>query len=84
MRIINIVEVDRGILDNIASFGVVDEQLSDDVVAEAEAYYVKLCREHGADEEEFDDDELIDNESFDNNDGYSVWIHWSSIDNVQI
>jgi hypothetical protein len=54
------------------------------VVDEAKEHYVKCCRDHGADEDEFDEDELIENESFDDGNGYSVWIHWSSIDNVQI
>jgi hypothetical protein len=84
MRVINVVEINKGILDTIVSFGVIDEQLVNDVVDEAENHYIKCCREHGADIDDWSDDDLIDNESFDNENGYSVWIHWSTIENVQI
>jgi len=92
MRVINVVEIDSGILTNITSFGIADEQLVDDVVAEAEEHYVKCCREHGAltddveDADENDvytDDDLIDMETYDYED-YSVCIYWSDIDNIQI
>jgi hypothetical protein len=83
MRVINVVEMSSGILDSITSFGVIDEQLVDDVVEEAEKHYVKCCRDHKADEDEYTDEELIDMETYDYG-NYSVCIHWSDIENIQI
>ena len=79
MRIINVIEIKFGVLENIISFPILEEQLSDEVVSNAEAEYLKRCREHGADEEEFDDDFMLNEAYFDNGLGYEVMISWSEV-----
>ena len=54
MRIINVIEVFNGVVQEIKSFGVFEEQLVDDVVKEAEADFTKKAIEHGAIECEMD------------------------------
>ena len=81
MRVINVVKVKEGVVDDIESYGVFEEQLSDDVVKDAEKMFIKCANEIGYDEE-FDPDNigLLD-------DGYyenlflmrSVCITWSEI-----
>lgn len=83
MRVINVVEITDGVLLGITSFGVVDEQLSYEVVEEAEDHYVKCCRENGATDDEYDADDLIDMETYQNG-NYSVSLYWTSVDNIQI
>lgn len=65
MRVINVVKIKNGVVDNIESFGVFDEQLSDEVVEQAENDFIAKAKELGfsvenTDEvEDFDEDELI-------------------------
>ena len=78
MRVINVVEIIENSVLGITSFGVFEEQLSQDVVEQAEKHYISCCRENGATEEEHTDEDLIDMETYENG-SYSVCIHWSDI-----
>lgn len=79
MRIINVVKIKDGVVDDITSFGVFEEQLSDDVVKVAEADFVAKAKELGCEDDEETLEYLLD-------DGYyqignaSVCISWSDID----
>jgi hypothetical protein len=79
MRVINVVKIKDGVVDDIESFGVFEEQLVDDVVEVAEKDFLNKAKELGANTEDEDvEEELLD-------DGYyeianaSVCISWSDI-----
>lgn len=57
MRVINIVRIKEGVVDNIESFGVFEEQLSQEVVEKAEEEFQKQAKELGfeGDDEELDE-----------------------------
>lgn len=84
MRVINVVRIDNGALNDIESFGVFEEQLVDDVVEVAEKDFIEKCKSVGlVIQEETEDEqleELLDNSYYDSPDGFhSVYISWSDI-----
>ena len=85
MRVINIVTVKNGVVDEIESFGIFEEQLSDEVVEPAEELFkkkaIELSGSHSV--EDFEDDHG-DIDSFVEDGSFSianasVSISWSSI-----
>jgi hypothetical protein len=79
MRIINIIEIVDGDVESIESFGIFEEQLSDEVVEKAETLFGEKAKENFP---EISDDELeacIEDGHFEMADGYTVKIIWSDI-----
>jgi len=87
MRVINVVRIKNGVVDNITSFGVYEEQLSQDVVDKAEEKFQEIAKELGCDtEDEFEMENLMDSGYYEKdttNDVFpepeSVCISWSDI-----
>jgi len=80
MRIINVIEstVHHPIL-SITSFGIFEEQLSDEVVEKARELFVEKAMENGIAED--DARESLEKNCIRRNDGaYSISIVWSDID----
>lgn len=94
MRVINVITNKDNILDEIKSFGIVDEQLSNDVVQEAEDYFNNKIREvatHMTPEELDDNMEIYLEDAYyshENDGAFSenvyICIVWSDIENIQI
>ncbi len=87
MRIINVVKLKFGVVDEIESFAVVDEQISQDVVDEAEDAFLKAAQAIGFDPEEEDIDNLFDEgcyEAENDPEAKVVCISWSTVENVQL
>lgn len=86
MRIINVITTEENVVDEIKSFGVVDEQFVDEVVEEAEKYYREKIKYFSKMTDEELDDVMPDHIE----DGYwrdytnGVTLTWSDIENVQI
>lgn len=76
MRVINVVVIKEGVIDSIDSFGVFEEQLSQEVVDKAEAKFKELCEEWGALEDDLDD--YLDEGCYVGG-NFSVCISWSDI-----
>jgi len=76
MRVINVVVIKEGVIDNIDSFGVFEEQLVEDVVKPAEELFKDKCREWGAQEDDLDD--YIE-DGFYEGGNFSICISWSEI-----
>lgn len=76
MRIINVVVIKDGVIDNIDSFGVFEEQLSQEVVERAEALYKEKCLEYCALEDEL---EFYIEEGYYAGGNFSICISWSDI-----
>jgi len=76
MRVINVVVIKEGVIDNIDSFGVFEEQLVEDVVKPAEALFKEKCLEWGADEDEM---EYYLEEGYYAGGNFSICISWSDI-----
>ena len=77
MRIINIIESKEGVsIFSIESFGIFEEQLSDEVVEKAEELFKEKASENGADEEDID--EALENGYFSIGE-YTITIVWSDI-----
>jgi len=78
MRVINVIEIENNGVKGIESFGVFEEQFSQDVVREAEeAFYAKAIK-NGFKENRNDIAEYIENGYWEN-DIYCVMIVWSDI-----
>ncbi len=76
MRIINIVEQLNGIITQILSFPVYEEQLSQDVVDEAENTFKQIINEvTGIDTEDMY--EFVEDGNYDDENGWSVSLVWS-------
>ena len=76
MRTINVIEVVDNNVIGMTSFGVFEEQLSNDIAKEAENHFAKLAKENGA--EDIDMDVYLENGAFSEN-GYTVNLVWSEI-----
>ena len=81
MRVINVVKIKDGLIDDIESFGIFEEQLSNNVVEQAQKDFFNKAKEIGCDIDDEDCIEtILDNgyyESVDEN--RSVCISWSNI-----
>ena len=55
MRVISVITVKDGTVNDMESFGIFEEQLSGDVVKLAEKLFSEKCIEYGADENDLDD-----------------------------
>jgi len=85
MRVINLVTIKAGVVDNIESFAVWEEQLSDDVVKVAEKRFLEIAKELGwnpEEEDEMTEEELLDNGYYECETGTwdSICITWSDVD----
>ena len=77
MRVINVVKVKDGVVDDMESYGVFEEQLVDDVVKPAEEMFIKCAREIGFDG---DDDDILEDGYYESQtENRSVCITWSDI-----
>lgn len=77
MRVINVIESTTEIpVKSIVSFGVFEEQLSQEVVAQAEKLFVKIAIDNGA--MEIDAEASIDDGVYSNG-NYTVSIVWSNV-----
>jgi len=80
MRIINVIEVVDNNVQNIESFGIIEEQLSDDVVEQAEKLFTAKVRANEG--SMIRDEELagIIEDGYWNATNYAVNLVWSDID----
>lgn len=81
MRVINVVKIKDGVVDDMESYGVYEEQLSDDVVKAAEDMFIKCAKEIGFDDSDPENVEMtLDNGYYENPFlQRSVCITWSDI-----
>ena len=77
MRVINVIYVKNGEVEEITSFGVFEEQLSDDVVREAEAKFAEHIRSSEPDVSDEDLEMYYEDGCYGAN--YSYSIVWSDI-----
>jgi hypothetical protein len=80
MRILNVITVKNGIVDDVQSFGIFEEQLSEDVTEIAEKVFIKSAKEIGFVETDEDDADAIIEEGYYQIANASVCLTWSSID----
>lgn len=79
MRIVSVIEIEDNVVKDVESFGIYEEQLSDDVVSEAEKLFEKKVTEMNLDLTEDELEEALE-------DGHytimnqSVCLVWSSIE----
>lgn len=85
MRVINIIEQESGVITNLTSFGVFEEQLSEDVVEKAETFFKEQLLKNVKFDDEEDEDQIvndaIESGHYDeaNNNFYTIDIIWSDI-----
>ena len=78
MRIINVVEQLQGMITQIRSFPVYEEQLSQDVVTEAENLFKGIINEVvGIDPDSEDMEMIIEDGYYTDDNGWDVSIVWS-------
>lgn len=80
MRIINVVEIISNTLDNIQSFPILEEQLSKEVIENAENLFKIFIKENSnLNLTEKDLQNYVDDGYFDDKNGYIVYLTWSNI-----
>jgi hypothetical protein len=80
MRVINVVKIKFGVVDEITSFGVFEEQLSQDVAEQAEKKFVEVAKELGCNTDDEDIiEEICSNGYYQPTAQNSVCISWSDI-----
>ena len=80
MRVINLVEAENNIVLGVDSFCIFEDQMSDDVVEEAEGTFLEKIRENGFLSEDIDEiNDILDDGYWCNESGYSASIVWSEI-----
>lgn len=77
LDIINIIEIKKGILSSIVSFPITHEENRNPQILKAEELFRKLATENGAEDSEWEMDDLLSNGNWDNENGYEVLIVWS-------
>lgn len=76
MRIINVITIKEGIVDEITSFGIFEEQLSDEQVKHAEDLFISILEEYGVEDAHFSG--YIDDGYFQGG-NFGVCLTWSDI-----
>lgn len=81
MRIINVLEIINGIPSNIESFPIYEDQLSEDVIEQAEILFIEKINKNIYPEVLSDEKQefYLDEGSYDDMNGYEVYIIWSDI-----
>lgn len=82
MRIINVLEIINGIPNSIESFPIYEEQLSEDVVEQAENLFIQKINKNIYPEVLSDEKQefYLDEGNYDDMNGYEVYIIWSNVD----
>ena len=60
MRIINVITIENDVIQDVDSFGIFEEQLSNEVVEKAEELFLKKAKEYGWTEDEISESDLLD------------------------
>jgi len=76
MRVINVIEIKDGVVDEITSFGIFEEQLSQEVVKYAEDLFIAKLEEYGVEDAHMDG--YIDDGYFAGG-NFSVCLTWSEV-----
>jgi len=79
MEIINVIETVDNVPLGLTSFGILDDQLSGEVVGQAEDLLIKQAKENGLIDDE-DAIEAVLSDGYYTNGNYHVTIIWSTID----
>lgn len=69
MRVISVITVRNNAVEDIESWGVFEEQFSQDITKHAEKYFLEKCKEYGLDSNIIDVEELKYNNYYEFNDG---------------
>ena len=83
MRIINVIEIVSGIPNKIESFPIYEDQLSEEIVDEAEKLFIEMILKKELEFNEVLTEEekefFLDEGYYDNKNGYALYIIWSEI-----
>ena len=83
MRIINVIEIVSGIPNKIESFPIYEDQLSEEIVDEAEKLFIEMILKKELEFNEVLTEEekefFLDEGYYDNKNGYELYIIWSEI-----
>ena len=78
MRIVNVVVIRNEVVDTIDSFPIFEEQLSQEVVEQAETFFINKIKKYDGDFTE-DDTECLLDEGYYSGMNFSVCLCWSDI-----
>lgn len=81
MRVINVIEILNGIVDHVESFGVFEEQLSDEVAEKAEEHFEEKIKAKNPNIEDEELEEAKENGTWSTEfqEYYDICIVWSDI-----
>jgi hypothetical protein len=83
MRVINVITIRNGVVDNVQSYGIYNEKIVDSIVQVAEKFYVDQIKEWSPEVTEDDIETSLDNGYFEDQESdssTSVCISWSNVD----
>ena len=78
MRIVNVLQILNGIPNMIESFPIWEEQLSGEVIEQAEKFFLEICSKPDKEFTEEEKEYLLDEGSYDDQNGHEVYIIWSN------
>lgn len=79
MRIINVTTFQSGMINEIQSFAIWEEQTSQDVVNKAEEYFKKMLTINASYLTTEDIESILDDGYYDNQNGWEISIVWSEV-----
>ncbi len=83
MQVLNIIKVKNNSIEEITSFGIIDDQLMDLVIDEVENSFIQSLKSLVNDITEEEIDDALDNGAY-HGANYSLSLVWSDFNNVQI
>jgi hypothetical protein len=78
MRLINVIVIKDNLLDSIETFPVIDDQLSSEVVEQAENYFIEQCKLNEPNLDSFNFESFIEDKYF-SKENISICLTWSNI-----
>jgi hypothetical protein len=83
MQVLNVIKVKNNVIDGVHSFAVIDDQLMDSVIDEAETFFTQLLRELVKDITDEEIEDALDDGTYQGA-NYSLNLFWSYIHNAQL
>jgi len=85
MKIINVITESAGVMENVESFPIFEDQLSDDIIKEAEDLFEEAIRKNYRFSDDENPEEIIENAKQDgyftdeSNNYFTVYLIWSNV-----
>lgn len=79
MRIINIIDEIDGVIHSVNSFPILEDQISEDQVENAENFFFECLEQRNIKIEDDDKSYILEDGYYNDDNGYSISIVWSNV-----